>query len=100
MPKRARKPARVREPLQVYLDPDERALLDRLARGAGLSRAEILRRGLQSFAVAQGGTSPQGRRSPMLEFMEWMARYDYPPDMSARHDDYLDEAYREGTREP
>ena len=39
-----RKPARrVREPIQVYLDADERALLERVARETGLSRAEILR---------------------------------------------------------
>lgn len=93
MPKRTHKPKRVREPLQVYLDADERGLLDRLARETGLSRAEVLRRGLKSFAVEHGG------KSPMLEFLDSMAGVEYPPDMSARHDDYLDEAYREGTSE-
>jgi hypothetical protein len=93
MRKRTKNPLRVREPLQVYLDPDERGLLDRLARETGLSRAEILRRGLKSFAVEHGG------KSPMLEFLDSMAGAEYPPDMSARHDDYLDEAYREGTNE-
>jgi hypothetical protein len=93
MKKRTTKPRGVREPLQVYLDPDERGLLDRLARETGLSRAEILRRGLKSFAVEHGG------RSPMLDFLDSMAGLEYPPDMSARHDDYLDEAYREGTSE-
>jgi hypothetical protein len=87
MPKRTKRPFRVREPLQVYLDPDERGLLDRLARETGLSRAEILRRGLKSFAAEQGG------RSPMLEFMESMKDAEFPPDMAERHDDYLREAY-------
>ncbi len=88
MSKRTKKPRRVREPLQVYLDPDERGLLDRLARETGLSRAEILRRGLKSFAAERGG------KSPMLEFMDSMKGVDYPPDMGVRHDDYLDEIYR------
>lgn len=91
MTKRSKGPARVREPLQVYLDADERRLLDRLARETGLSRAEILRQGLKSFAAEHGG------RSPMLDFLDSMAGVEYPPDMSTRHDDYLDEAYREGT---
>lgn len=93
MKKRTNKPRGVREPLQVYLDPDERRLLDRLARETGLSRAEILRRGLKSFGADHGG------RSPMLDFLDSMAGVEYPPDMSARHDDYLDEAYREGANE-
>jgi len=88
MKKRKKTPRGVREPLQVYLDPDERGLLDRLARETGLSRAEILRRGLKSFAAQQGG------RSPMLDFMDSMKGVEYPPDMGARHDDYLDEIYR------
>jgi hypothetical protein len=87
MKKRTTKPRGVREPLQVYLDPDERGLLDRLARETGLSRAEILRRGLKSFAAERR------EKSPMLEFMESMKGLDFPPDMAARHDDYLAESY-------
>ncbi|MGH7671601.1 MAG: CopG family transcriptional regulator [Gemmatimonadales bacterium] len=93
MPKRTGNAKRVREPLQVYLDPDERALLDRLARDTGLSRAEILRRGLKSFAADRGV-------SPMLEFMDSLKDADFPPDMGARHDDYLDAAYRNVEPEP
>ncbi len=84
----------VREPLQVYLDRDERGLLDRLARETGLSRAEILRRGLKSFAAERAGPSP------MLEFMESMKGVQFPPDMAARHDDYLEEAYLDRHDEP
>ncbi len=94
MTKRTKKPPRVREPLQVYLDPDERGLLDRLARETGLSRAEILRRGLKSFAVEHGG------KSPMLEFMDSMQGIDFPADMGARHDDYLAEAYLDTHEKP
>ncbi|HEX9630930.1 MAG TPA: ribbon-helix-helix protein, CopG family [Gemmatimonadales bacterium] len=89
MPK---KPARrVREPIQVYLDADERALLDRVASETGLSRAEVLRRGLRRYAVEQSTG-----RSPMLEFLDYMeSRSDLhlPTDLSERHDDYLAEAY-------
>ena len=81
-------PRRVREPIQVYLDADERALLDRVAAETGLSRAEILRRGLRRFAVEQAGV-----KSPMLEFMESLQALDLPPDLSERHDDYLAEIY-------
>ena len=94
----AKRTRRVREPIQVYLDPDERALLDRVAADTGLSRAEVLRRGLKRYAVEQSAG-----RSPMLEFMEWMRQQDFdlPSDLAERHDDYLAEAYEaEVTRKP
>jgi hypothetical protein len=36
----------VREPIQVYLTPEERAELDRAASSLGVSRSEVLRRGI------------------------------------------------------
>ncbi|MEX2467406.1 MAG: CopG family transcriptional regulator [Gemmatimonadota bacterium] len=36
----------VREPIQVYLTPEERAELDRAAAAMGVSRSEVLRRGI------------------------------------------------------
>ena len=88
---RGKKAGAVREPLQVYLTADERALLDRLAQETGLSRAEVLRRGLQSFA------RQAGRPSPMMEFLEEMnaTRDEGPSDMAERHDEYLYQIYRE-----
>lgn len=81
----------MREPLQVYLDRDERAMLDRLAKATGLSRAEILRRGIRSFAAEY---APE--MSPMLQFLERIAATkwpaDTPSDISERHDDYLAES--------
>src|SRR6266545_1856528 len=50
--------ARLREPLQIYITADERRLLDSLAGATGLSRAEILRRGMRSFAAERAGPSP------------------------------------------
>ena len=94
MPKRAKGPVKVREPLQVYLDPDERSLLDRLAREAGLSRAEVLRQGLKHFAAQRQG------KSPMLAFMESLRDAELPPDLAERHDDYLRDAYRDTHQEP
>ena len=78
----------VREPLQIYLDRDERALLDRLASETGLSRAEILRRGLRSFAADTGPV-----RSPLLALFLEMQGDDWPADIGRHHDDYLAEAY-------
>ena len=38
----------VREPIQVYLTKGERAQLDRAAQRLGVSRSEVLRRGIDS----------------------------------------------------
>ena len=43
----------VREPIQVYLSPDERSELDRAARAMGVSHSEALRRGIQAIAGGQ-----------------------------------------------
>jgi hypothetical protein len=78
----------VREPIQVYLASDERAMLDELAERARLSRAEVLRRALRSYAVehAKG-------RSPLLEVLLALSGDDWPADMAERHDDYLAREY-------
>ena len=38
----------VREPIQVYLSSEERAELDRAAEELGVSRSEVLRRGVEA----------------------------------------------------
>jgi hypothetical protein len=86
-PKRPKQPA-VREPVQVYLAPDDRDLLNRLADETGLSKAEVLRRGMRSFAREQGGTSP------MLRFVSESAPTGWPEAVAADHDDVLAEEYR------
>ncbi|MDE3172273.1 MAG: ribbon-helix-helix protein, CopG family [Gemmatimonadota bacterium] len=49
-------PKPVREPIQVYLTPAERAELDRAARELGVSRSEALRRGIEAVTgTANGG---------------------------------------------
>ena len=81
--------ARVREPLQVYLTSDERRILDRLAAHHSLSRAEVLRQGMRSFAKER---NMDGGLPPMLKFMERMRGDDLPADIGRNHDHYLTEA--------
>lgn len=45
----------VREPIQVYLTPEERARLDRAAAALGVSRSEALRRGIQAVSGTRYG---------------------------------------------
>jgi len=91
---RKKTPTRVREPIQIYMDSDERRLLDRMAAQIEVSRAEVLRRGLRSFAREQ---SPE--TSPMLAFMHDMTGADWPADIGRDHDAYLEEAQLD-THEP
>jgi hypothetical protein len=84
-------PSLVREPVQVYLDQSDRALLDKVARKSGLSRAEILRRGVRRMAAEL-----LADESPMLRFIHeqtpgtWPV--DTPADAAEHHDRYLTDA--------
>lgn len=82
------KPRGVREPLQIYMAPDERRLLDTMAKQTGLSRAEILRQGLRKFAAEKAGSD-----GPVQEFMRAMREKPLPADIAEAHDDYLARAY-------
>jgi len=85
---RRRSAPKVREPIQIYMDADERRLLDNLAADTNLSRAEILRRGLRSFAAEQGG-----EHGPMHSLLlSWRGR-DWPAGVASDHDDHLAKAY-------
>lgn len=48
-------PKSVREPIQVYLTAEEREELDRAARELGVSRSEVLRRGVSAVARTRTG---------------------------------------------
>ena len=79
----------VKEPIQVYLTEAERALLDRVAETSGLSRAEVLRRGLQRM-----GGEVLAESHPVIEFIEEMAEgwaKDTPDDAAREHDRHLTE---------
>jgi hypothetical protein len=82
------KTPRVREPVQVYLDSDDRDTLDAVAAAAGISRAEALRRGLRRLAA-----ETLGRQDPAHAFVAEMAGSAWPArtptDLAARHDHYL-----------
>ena len=83
--------SRVREPIQVYLSTAERERLDHVAARLGVSRSEVLRRGLEQIAerdkdaaladlirrgllrppLVTGGPIPPGRRvAPLEELLE------------------------------
>jgi len=84
---RKQKSTSVREPVQVYMDAPDRSLLEQAAIASGLSRAEVLRRGLHRFAAELLADA-----SPALAFLESAASV-VPiapaPDVAARHDEYL-----------
>lgn len=77
----------VREPVQVYLAADDSALLQRLTQETGLSKAEVLRRGVRSFA------RDQGTASPMLQFIESGDAHGWPRAAAVDHDAVLAESY-------
>ena len=88
MKKQNQPASRVSEPLQIYLAPDERRMLDALAAETGLSRAEILRRGMRSFAAERAG-----EKGPMELFMDSMRDAVWPTDIAVEHDQQLTRAY-------
>ena len=89
MPRSSSRPPSVREPVQVYLAPDDSALLSRLAAETGLSKAEILRRGVKSFAREHGGGV-----TPMLRFLAESTLDGGPDGVAADHDAMLAETYQ------
>ncbi len=86
----SRKPKsdQVREPIQVYLTPEERSTLDRVAHLLDVSRAEILRRGISAVARdAYAGTA-----DPLDDLVGRFDEPAAPRDLAARHDHYLADA--------
>jgi len=85
LPKR---PKRVREQLQLYLDAPDKALLEDLVRATGLPRTELFRRGLRSLALAT-----LGERAPGWSLERLVGALgedpDLPADLAAHHDAYL-----------
>lgn len=85
---RKRRGTQVSEPLQIYITTDERRMLDALARETGLSRAEILRRGLKAFAAERSGGVP-----PVQELLLSLRDARWPADIASHHDEHLARAY-------
>jgi len=93
MPKKVR-PARVKEPIQVYLAPADRALLDGAARVSGLSRAEVLRRGIRAVSGEL-----MGDEHPAIQFIRKMnaimADVTRPPEPPMSADEYHEQLEEE-----
>lgn len=88
MPKRSPSSSpRVREPVQVYLEADDSSLLARLAATSGLSKAEVMRRGMRAFA------REQDIESPMLRYVAESGTGDWPSGVAADHDAVLAESF-------
>jgi hypothetical protein len=82
------KRARVREPVQVYLDPEDRSLLEEVTQQTGLSRAEILRRGLRR--VAEDLLAEHEAGAAFEDLIGALGDDpSLPADLAARHDVYL-----------
>jgi hypothetical protein len=81
------KPKKVREQVMVYLTSRDREMLERLAAETGLSRTELLRRGLWRLAGELLGESQPG--SAFAYLVDKAADGDAPPDLSERPDHYL-----------
>jgi len=81
----------VREPVQVYLDRQDRDLLEELVESTGLPRTELIRRGLRALAAGQLGSQPPGASMEAL-IGAFGDAPDVPPDLSERHDSYLAQA--------
>ncbi len=78
----------VKEPVQVYLDPADRDLLEEVVRATGLSRAEILRRGLRRVADdALTERAPGWSLDRLVDAMSGAG--DLPRDLAECHDEYL-----------
>lgn len=79
---------RVKEPVQLYLDGRDKTLLEELAERNGLSQAEVLRRGLRRLAAEMlEGEGPGSSVELLIGALTGVPGV--PPDLSARHDDYL-----------
>lgn len=83
-----KKPTRVGEPVQVYLNDRDRDLLDELAERSALARSEVLRVALRRLAADLPGATNVGAALPTLVGALDSAK-DVPADLAARHDEYL-----------
>ncbi|MGH7699895.1 MAG: CopG family transcriptional regulator [Gemmatimonadales bacterium] len=77
-----------KKPLQVYLDRTDRALLDRLARRLGLSRAEALRAAVRRWAM-----DLSAQDDPLLALIGCVDDPELPADLSTRADEYAVAGY-------
>jgi Arc/MetJ-type ribon-helix-helix transcriptional regulator len=77
-----------RAPIQVYLDADERLWLDDLATRLGVSRSEVLRRGVRRLRAEFSAPDSPLQRLLVLAAADPALRA-APSDLATRHRDYL-----------
>ncbi|HXD21929.1 MAG TPA: ribbon-helix-helix protein, CopG family [Gemmatimonadaceae bacterium] len=86
--KRKSPSSHVREPVQVYLDQPDRALLEAVAARTALPRSEVLRVALRRMAAElPDAERPGASISALVGALD--AALDVPRDLAAHHDDYL-----------
>lgn len=86
--KRKPSPSQIREPVQVYLDQPDRALLETVAARTALPRSEVLRVALRRMAAELPDAERPGASLGTLVGALDQA-IDVPRDLAARHDEYL-----------
>lgn len=77
-----------KRPIQVFLDPEDRALLERVAKRLGLSMAETLRLALRHLAAEESA-----EEDPLMKLMGIIDDPNIPTDLSTRHDEYFVTGY-------
>jgi Arc/MetJ-type ribon-helix-helix transcriptional regulator len=94
------KPAKVREPVQVYLDPADRELLERLTQRLETSKSDVLRQALG--ALERELADPE--QHPALRIIGIAGRWPLKPDpgydVAREHDRFLAESEVASWTEP
>jgi hypothetical protein len=82
-----KRPDRVREQVVVYLDRSDRELLEEMVERTGLAKTELFRRGLR--LLADEALEHRRAGSSLAHLVATATEDDFPPDVAARHDEYL-----------
>ncbi len=72
-----------KRPIQVYLNENDRKLLDELAERHGLSMAEVIRAAIRRWA-----SEGRGDRDPVLALIGTIDSGVWPEDLSTRQEEY------------
>ena len=89
--KRNKRARRVQEQVVVYVDAQDRELLERMTAETGLARTELFRRGLRRLADEM--LAEQKPWSSFDQLVGALDGADVPSDLSVRHDEYLYRGY-------
>lgn len=82
------KPREVRQPVQVYLDARDRAMLDAVAKRQSVPRSDVLRLALRRLSAELLSQDRAGAAiSSLVGVLDDAS--DVPSDLAERHDEYL-----------